>query len=364
MNRLTPAPPSVRLRDFRRAGARGWGAIQCRSCCVKGGRRWWRACAATSSTTTRRPARTRLSAYPEVKSFLKKQEKNGAFPAKPPEKTLGRRSLSRAVATLRALETMAEYGLGKEHPGVARRGRARCCRRRPPTAASPISRWERRPSRARARWRSISRAGRWRRCAAPATTTDARVEKGFRFLLTNRQADGGWAWRGVRTDSAARPSSHLVTGMALRAFAASATRRTSREARRAAELLATRFLQPDRYPDRKAANLLGTARRAALLHRRPGRARLRHRRRPRQGELRRPHRGGLRARAPECSTGSGTRARPLRLEPGAKAPAPERQGPRARALADRAGLDRPPPRQLGGSSRPQPRSRLVAVLGN
>jgi len=41
--------------------------------------------------------------------------------------------------------------------------------------------------------------------------------------------------------------------MALRAFAASPSRRSSREARRAAELLATRFLQPDRYPDRKAA---------------------------------------------------------------------------------------------------------------
>jgi hypothetical protein len=41
--------------------------------------------------------------------------------------------------------------------------------------------------------------------------------------------------------------------MALRAFAASASRRSSREARRAAELLATRFLQPDRYPDRRAA---------------------------------------------------------------------------------------------------------------
>jgi hypothetical protein len=40
--------------------------------------------------------------------------------------------------------------------------------------------------------------------------------------------------------------------MALRAFAASPSYRTSREARRAAELLATRFLQPDRYPDRKA----------------------------------------------------------------------------------------------------------------
>src|SRR3954451_13165669 len=84
--------------------------------------------------------------------------------------------------------------------------------------------------------------------------TDARVDRGFRYLLANRQADGGWAWRGVRTASAARPSSHLVTGMALRAFATSATRRSSREARRAAELLATRFLQPDRYPDRKAAS--------------------------------------------------------------------------------------------------------------
>src|SRR5262249_36180063 len=82
-----------------------------------------------------------------------------------------------------------------------------------------------------------------------------RIELGFKFLLAMRQADGGWAWRGVRTDSAARPSSHLVTGMALRAFASSASRKTSREAKRAAELLATRFLQPDRYPDRKAATL-------------------------------------------------------------------------------------------------------------
>jgi hypothetical protein len=81
---------------------------------------------------------------------------------------------------------------------------------------------------------------------------DERVEKGFKFLLSLRQDDGGWAWRGVRTESAARPSSHLITGMVLRAFASSKERRTGREARRAAELLATRFLQPDRYEDRKA----------------------------------------------------------------------------------------------------------------
>ena len=175
---------------------------------------------------------------------------------------------------------------------------------------------------------------------------DARIEKGFRHLLANRQADGGWAWRGVRTDSAARPSSHLVTGMALRAFAASPTRRTSREARRAAELLATRFLQPDRYPDRKAAVLLGAAGRAALLHRRARCAGLRDRGRPRQGELRRAHGGSLRARATESLTACGIPA-PRRAS-GARhqAAAAEREGPRARALADRARADRPPPRQL------------------
>jgi len=83
---------------------------------------------------------------------------------------------------------------------------------------------------------------------------DARVQKGFDFLLAHRQHDGGWAWRGVRTESAARPSSHLITGMVLRAFASSKIRRVSREPRRAAELIATRFLQPDRYDDRKAAS--------------------------------------------------------------------------------------------------------------
>ena len=203
--------------------------------------------------TTRPPAPPRSSTYPEVKAFLKKQEKNGAFPAKPPEKTLGPPRFSRAVATLRALEKMAEFGLGKAHPAVARAAELLFSSQAADGGIGDLALGETPESRARAvaihfqGWAlsALCRAG---------YDTDARIEKGFRFLLANRQADGGWAWRGVRTDSAARPSSHLVTGMALRAFAASATRRTSREARRAAELLATRFLQPDRYPDRKAAS--------------------------------------------------------------------------------------------------------------
>ena len=199
------------------------------------------------------PGQDEVVTYPEVKAFLKKQEKNGAFPIKPPEKTLGSAKFGRAIATVRALERLADYGLRKAHPAVAQAVELLLSSQTSDGGIGELALGE--TPEARPRSPALHFHG-W----ALATLCrvgyddDARVERGFRYLLANRQADGGWAWRGVRTDSAARPSSHLVTGMALRSFAASATRRTSREARRAAELLATRFLQPDRYPDRKAAS--------------------------------------------------------------------------------------------------------------
>ncbi|HEY5289633.1 MAG TPA: hypothetical protein VIJ59_06325 [Caulobacteraceae bacterium] len=197
------------------------------------------------------PQAEELLTYPEVKAFLRKQDKNGAFPAKPPEKALGSPRFSRAVAAIRALERMAEYGLGRAEAPVASAAEILLESQAADGGIAALALGETPESRSRAvalhfhGWAlaALCRAG---------FDADPRVERGFKFLLANRQADGGWAWRGVRTDSAARPSSHLVTGMALRAFASSPSRRTSREARRAAELLATRFLQPDRYPDRKA----------------------------------------------------------------------------------------------------------------
>jgi hypothetical protein len=198
------------------------------------------------------PRADEVLTYSEVKSFLKKQEKNGAFPAKPPEKSLGPAKFARAVATVRALDRMADFGLRKTEDPVSRAAELLLDSQAADGGIGDLAAGETPEARAKAvavhfhGWAlsALCRAG---------YDEDPRIDKAFRFLLANRQADGGWAWRGVRTDSAARPSSHLVTGMALRAFASSATRRTSREARRAAELLATRFLQPDRYPDRKAA---------------------------------------------------------------------------------------------------------------
>lgn len=101
---------------------------------------------------------------------------------------------------------------------------------------------------------------------------DKRVQKGFRWIIRNKQNDGGWVipyrtidkkelksrynfeaqlkLKPVKPDKT-QPFSHLVTGMVLRAFAASPTWRKSKEAWKAGELLLTRFFKADKYEDRR-----------------------------------------------------------------------------------------------------------------
>ncbi len=95
---------------------------------------------------------------------------------------------------------------------------------------------------------------------------DARIKRGFRWLLSIRQHDGGWAipvrTRRMKFSPATlqqaevvkpdrdRQFSHLVTGVVLRAFAAHPVLRGSPEARHAGKLLASRLFKADPYPDR------------------------------------------------------------------------------------------------------------------
>src|SRR3954466_10430512 len=64
------------------------------------------------------PGENEVVTYPEVKTFLKKQEASGAFPAKPPEKGLGSQKFVRAVTTIRALERLADFGIARSHSSV------------------------------------------------------------------------------------------------------------------------------------------------------------------------------------------------------------------------------------------------------
>ena len=97
---------------------------------------------------------------------------------------------------------------------------------------------------------------------------DPRIAKALDWLLAMRQDDGGWAIP-VRTvgvpfpefidverhpqplaPDRSKPSSHLVTGMVLRAFAAHPGWREAAEVRQAGALLANRLYTRDAYTDR------------------------------------------------------------------------------------------------------------------
>ena len=97
---------------------------------------------------------------------------------------------------------------------------------------------------------------------------DEPIQRGFEWLLSIRQEDGGWAIP-VRTlgmkleqmfsldkplsPDRSKPFSHLVTGVVLRALAAHPVWRKSEVARRTASMLAQRFFKPDAYIDRRTA---------------------------------------------------------------------------------------------------------------
>jgi hypothetical protein len=88
--------------------------------------------------------------------------------------------------------------------------------------------------------------------------SDSRIEKGLQWLLSIRQADGGWAaplrTLGISTSAAfenleplqpnrSKPFSHLITGMVLRAFAVHPGYRNHTDVEKAGKLLLSRFFQ-------------------------------------------------------------------------------------------------------------------------
>jgi len=94
---------------------------------------------------------------------------------------------------------------------------------------------------------------------------DQRVERGFQWLLSMHQDDCGWGmpmltpgtnWMEVYdapepiAPDKSKASSHWITGMVLRAFAAHSRYRNNNKAKEAGKLLISRFFQKDKYPSR------------------------------------------------------------------------------------------------------------------
>ncbi|MBN1274178.1 MAG: terpene cyclase/mutase family protein [Candidatus Aminicenantes bacterium] len=103
---------------------------------------------------------------------------------------------------------------------------------------------------------------------------DERLQKAFKWLMKYRQEDGGWVipYRTISKDEfkkrynykdqmnldpvepdKSKPFSHLVTGMVLRAMAASSSWRKNKASIEIGEILMSRFFKTDKYDDRRNA---------------------------------------------------------------------------------------------------------------
>jgi hypothetical protein len=195
----------------------------------------------------------------EAQKILRKQLKNGGWKYPSPATSVRSDENYDQVETYRNLGFLVEgFGFSRAHPAI-------------PGAAEFLFSFQTRggdfrgiygtqytPNYSAAIMELLIKAGYGR---------DPRIARGLRWLLSIRQADGGWAIP-FRTAAAgklgeafmrsktlepdrARPFSHVITGIVLRGFAAAGNFKNRAEIRTAGELLASRFFKSDSYTDRR-----------------------------------------------------------------------------------------------------------------
>lgn len=194
---------------------------------------------------------------PEPKKLLKKQKSNGSWEY-PSKRIIGRKENYDQYETFKKLGILVEeFGFNKTHPAIqntadyffsvqSREGDFRGIydKQYSPNYTAGIA-------------ELLIKAG---------YGNDCRIEKVFNWLLSIRQANGGWALpyrtRNKNNDvihshpttiqpDKSRPFSPMVTGVVLRAFAAHPKHRKSKEAKQAGKLILPKFFKSEPYPDRK-----------------------------------------------------------------------------------------------------------------
>ena len=204
----------------------------------------------------------RLWNLPDAQRIARRQMENGGW--KYPSPKAGVRSAENydQVETYRNMGFLVEeYGFDRRHPAIQKAAEFLFSFRGEAGDFRGIYGTQYSPNYSAAIMELLIKAGYGR---------DPRIAGGFHWLLSIRQQDGGWAIP-FRTAVAgklhsafmrsktlepdrAKPFSHMVTGVVLRAFAAGAEFRGDEAVLRAGRLLASRFFKPDAYPDRRTAD--------------------------------------------------------------------------------------------------------------
>lgn len=194
---------------------------------------------------------------PRAMKILSKQLESGAWKYSGGARHVRSAENYNQIETFRALGCLIEkYGLDCRHPAIARAANYLFLHQTEDGDFRGIYGTQYAPNYSAAIMELLIKAG---------YNEDPHIEKGFHWLLSLRQQDGGWAiplrTMGKKFDdqtlhaepispNITKPFSHLVTGIVLRTFAAHPHYRTSDEAQTAGKLLASRFFAADTYPDR------------------------------------------------------------------------------------------------------------------
>ncbi len=205
------------------------------------------------------PSVKELWKLPEVAKLTRLQRQNGAWAYRGGRKHVRSTEDYDQIETFRVLRELVEmYGLNRDHPAFGKAAEFMFSHLTDEGDFRGIAGNQYIPYYSAAIMELLIKAG---------YAADPRIARGFNWLLSMRQDDGGWAFP-LRTvglklgpetfrsntvePDRTKPSSHMVTGMVLRAFAAHPSHRKSKVAQAAGQLLANRLFKPDYYPDRRA----------------------------------------------------------------------------------------------------------------
>ncbi|HEX2916576.1 MAG TPA: hypothetical protein VH186_37800 [Chloroflexia bacterium] len=198
---------------------------------------------------------------PPARRIINQQKSNGCWSYKGGKLNLRSQTNYDQIETFRMLgELVEKYGFNSRHPAMQRAAEFLFSCQTVQGDFRGIYGSQYTPNYSAALMELLIKAG---------YADDARIKRGFEWLLSIRQDDGGWAipfrtrklnytpevMSGLTLEpDTTRPFSHMVTGVVLRAFAAHPYYCQVSEAKAAGKLLLSRFFQRDRYVDRQGVN--------------------------------------------------------------------------------------------------------------